>query len=93
MKANSKVVKKQTDMAKESDKENKDTTLKRDITPMFDYYKAWDKFADVSALPLFNSSYRQLRRKTPREKRRLEISFRPTIPNQRRKMCPRLKLR
>ena len=22
--------------------------LKRDITPMFDYYKAWDKFADVS---------------------------------------------
>lgn len=22
--------------------------LKRDITPMFDYYKAWDSFADVS---------------------------------------------
>lgn len=20
--------------------------MKRDITPMFDYYKAWDKFAD-----------------------------------------------
>lgn len=25
--------------------EKKAETLKRDITPMFDYYKAWDKFA------------------------------------------------
>ena len=26
-------------------KEQKEKELKRDITPMFDYYKAWDKFA------------------------------------------------
>ena len=30
-----------------------DKVLKRDITPMFDYYKAWDKFADVSSKSTF----------------------------------------
>ena len=34
------------DQAKGQGKEEK--VLKRDITPMFDYYKAWDNFADVS---------------------------------------------
>jgi len=32
------------DQAKGQGKEEK--ILKRDITPMFDYYKAWDNFAD-----------------------------------------------
>lgn len=35
--ANTKNIKPETD--------KKGETLKRDITPMFDYYKAWDKFA------------------------------------------------
>ena len=31
---------------KDQKPDGKAATLKRDITPMFDYYKAWDKFAD-----------------------------------------------
>ena len=31
-------------------KTEKEAKLKRDITPMFDYYKAWDKFTAVSIL-------------------------------------------
>ena len=31
-------------------KGGKEGKLKRDMTPMFDYYKAWDKFADVSKI-------------------------------------------
>lgn len=39
--------KENTKKMQETDKEGK---LKRDITPMFDYYKAWDKFTNVSIL-------------------------------------------
>ena len=31
---------------KDQKPDGKAATLKRDITPMFDYYKAWDNFAD-----------------------------------------------
>lgn len=33
---------------KKKDLGKDEKVLKRDITPMFDYYKAWDSFADVS---------------------------------------------
>jgi len=37
--------KENTKKMQQAEKEKK---LKRDITPMFDYYRAWDKFAAVS---------------------------------------------
>ena len=40
-------VKKNSQKLKE-DAGKDEKVLKRDITPMFDYYKAWDSFADVS---------------------------------------------
>ena len=39
---------KNTQKLKDGQKGKDEKILKRDITPMFDYYKAWDNFADVS---------------------------------------------
>ena len=92
---------KNTQKLKEDQKKGQgkdEKVLKRDITPMFDYYKAWDSFADVSKFhkthSIFSSIYRKLsRRQKMTMMVRPPISFQQLTQSQRKRGNLKLRLK
>ena len=92
---------KNTQKLKEDQKKGQgkdEKVLKRDITPMFDYYKAWDSFADVSKFhkthSIFSSIYRKLlRRQKMTMMVKPPISFQQLTQSQRKRGNLKLRLK